>query len=81
MTFPYNDTNPFTKIYDVTPSDSVDLDPPARSLFLGTAGDIKITTVEGTTATMVNHPAGYLVGEVTRVWATGTTADDINALV
>ena len=62
----------------VTPNDSADLAKPARTLFVGGYGAVKITTALGDTFI---HPAidGYLCMEVTRVWATGTTATDIVA--
>lgn len=62
----------------VTPNDSADLAKPARTLFVGGHGTVKITTVLGDTFI---HPAidGYLYMEVTRVWAADTTATDIVA--
>jgi len=62
----------------VTPNDSADLAKPARTLFVGGYGTVKITTALGDTFV---HPAteGYLTMEVTRVWATDTTATDIVA--
>jgi hypothetical protein len=78
----FTSTVPFTEIYDVTPSDSTDLTKPARALYVGVGGDLKITTIGDTTATMVGVPSGsYVLGQVKRVWATGTTAEDINALL
>lgn len=62
----------------VTPNDGADLAKPARTLYVGSYGTVKITTVLGDTFV---HPAieGYLTMEVTRVWSTGTTATDIVA--
>lgn len=72
--------SPATHVALVTPDDGTDLDPPARSLLLGTGGDIKITTTGGETVTLTNVPAGILPIFVTRVWETETTASDIAAL-
>lgn len=63
----------------VTPADDTDLPRPARSLWVGGYGTVKITTILGDTFVW---PAtdGYISMEVTRVWSTGTTATDIVAL-
>lgn len=63
----------------VTPADDTDLPRPARSLWVGGYGMVKITTILGDTFVW---PAtdGYISMEVTRVWSTGTTATDIVAL-
>ena len=72
----------------VTPSDTVDIPniagPDIQNegcvLYIGTSGDIKVTTVAGNDVTFVAHPAGYMPVQVKRVWATGTSASDILAL-
>jgi len=69
----------------VTPSDAVDItgstaNTPA-TLFVGTAGDIEVITLGGSTLVLKNIPAGsFLPIQVTRVKATLTTASDIVAI-
>tara|TARA_R110000850_G_scaffold79746_1_gene171774 strand:- start:150 stop:428 length:279 start_codon:yes stop_codon:yes gene_type:complete len=66
--------------FDITPSDTDDLihngtQTDAAAVTIGGSGDIKVTTVRGTTLTFTNRPAGTdLPYKVRRVWATGTTA-------
>lgn len=67
----------------VTPSDSTVLET-TRSLYVGTGGDIKVTMTDSTDASpsifySVNSGA-ILPIQVTKVWATGTTASNILAL-
>lgn len=71
---------PATKAAAVTPSDSVDLTTTAKSLYIGTTGDVKVTLAGGSTVTFSAHPVGYLLAEVARVWSAGTTASNILAL-
>jgi hypothetical protein len=73
-------TSPFCFAEPVVPSDIVDLPYVSRSLFIGTAGDIRVTTLGGTIVTFRDHPAGYMPARVTRVHATQTTATDIVAV-
>ena len=62
----------------VTPNDSTDIDC-TRALWIGTSGDVKVTTRLGTAVTYKNVPVGRLSGRFKRVWATGTTASNILA--
>ena len=85
MTNPYasNAVTPLappTKAAAVTPSDSTDLTTTAKSLYIGTTGDVKVTLAGGSVVTFSAHPVGYLLAEVARVWSTGTTASNILAL-
>ena len=67
--------SPFTGLYAITPSDSVDINTTTRSIYVGGTGNVKITARDGTTDTLYNVPAGFVIpGRVSRVWATGTTA-------
>jgi hypothetical protein len=63
----------------VTPDDNADLPNVARVLYVGSAGDLTISTVEGTTLLISNHPVGYCMFGARRVYATGTTATNIVA--
>lgn len=74
----------------VTPSDTTDLSLSGGNFnntasgalpFIGTAGNIKVTMLGGQTVTFLNIADGtFLPIQVTRIWATGTTATDILAL-
>jgi hypothetical protein len=63
----------------VTPSNSVNLAAPTRSLYVGTTGNISVEMLNGTV--VFNTVAvGILPVQCTRVNATGTTASNIVAL-
>ena len=70
----------------VTPDNSNDLTISSRALWIGGAGDLKVTMKgmqgdAGASITLVGVPAGTLLPlAVDRVWATGTTATNIVAL-
>lgn len=66
----------------VTPSDSTDLPNAAMALYVGTGGNIQLTTMGGTTLTFSNVQGGsYLNVQTRRVWSTSTTASNIIALI
>lgn len=58
----------------VSPSDSADFANVSRALWVGTAGDIKITTQGGETLVWPSVTVGWHPMRLTRIWATGTTA-------
>lgn len=69
----------------VTPHDSNDLTPYAKSLYVGVAGDVTVIMASDKDPTGIPvlfkaHPVGYLNAQVRRVNATGTTATNITAL-
>ena len=58
----------------VTPSDSVNLPTPSV-VFVGSSGNIKVTTAQGDEVTFFGLSAGQVIPvQVIRVWATDTTA-------
>ena len=64
----------------ITPADS-DLSAVQRSLYIGSAGNLKVTTVNGHEVTFSNVVAGSILPvTVKRVWSTGTTASSIIGL-
>lgn len=70
-----------------TLSDSADISPKRSFAFLyvGGAGNVKVTTVGGDTPTFTAVPAGTILGgsvplAITRVWLTGTTATNLVVL-
>lgn len=72
-----SETGPVTDAVAVSPSDTVDLAYMTRALHIGTPGDLRVDTADGSTVTFVNIAAGWHPVRVTRIWATGTTAADI----
>ncbi len=77
----YDSTNnpislqPITAV-TVTKSDSTVL--AAGVLYIGTTGDVKVTTKGGSTVTFVAVGASFILPvQVTMVWSTGTTASDM----
>lgn len=67
-------------LHVVTPSDSEDLPWTATAFRVAIDGDVRVRSVEGTEATIPGVMAGeVIVLEVTRILATGTTADGITA--
>ena len=72
--------SPAAHAASVTPNDSTDLTASSRALYIGTSGDVKVTTVGGETVTFASVPVGVLPVRVQRVWATGTDASDIIAI-
>ena len=54
-----------------------------RGLYIGVAGDLKVDLVDGGVGLVFkSHPAGYFLGQPTKVYSTanGTSATDIIAL-
>ena len=66
----------------VTPHNTNDLDEVTVSLYVGTAGDVKVNMAQtGDAITFPNVQDGSILPvQVTRVYDTGTTASDIVAL-
>jgi hypothetical protein len=63
----------------VTPSNSVNLAAPTRSLYIGTTGNVSIEMLNGTVV-LTSVAVGILPVQCTRVNSTGTTASNIVAL-
>jgi len=72
-------TDPIIRAEDVTPSDTVDIATTSRAIYVGTAGDLRVTLSEGDIVTFNGVGAGWHPVRATRVWATGTTAAAIVA--
>jgi hypothetical protein len=64
----------------VTPNDTTDLDPKPCQLYIGGAGDVKVDMAKTGTAIVFAAASGFLPINVTRVYATGTTASGIVAI-
>lgn len=71
--------SPVTGAAAVTPNDSTNLTETTVSLYIGTAGTLKVSFEDGSTATYAAIAAGRHPLRVNRVWSTGTSATDIVA--
>lgn len=67
--------SPVTHAVGITTDDTADLGHLTRALYVGTGGDVRVTIADGSTVTFVNMVQGWHPIRVSRVWATGTTAD------
>lgn len=72
--------SPALRVFDVTPSDTTDLEEVSRALNVGTSGTVRLTTVQGTTATIQIAAGIAFPIRAERIWSTGTTATNIVAL-
>lgn len=74
-------SNPGKWAETVTPSDSVNLSAPCRSIYVGVAGNISAVMYgDGATQVFANVPVGIFPIQATRINATGTTATTMVAL-
>ncbi len=74
-------TQPAENAAAVTLSDTVALtNGPCRALYVGVAGDVKVTMRGGGVVTFKAMAVGYHPVQARIVWSTGTTATDIVAL-
>lgn len=73
--------DPAVSVFDISPNDNADLVQVTTALNVETPGNVRITTVDGSTGTLTIHPGHALPVRVARVWQTGTTATGIRGLV
>ena len=74
-------SSPGGNAFAVTGNDSTDLTNATRGLYVGGAGDVKVTTIGGSTVTFAAVPGGSVLPvRVARVFATGTTATNMIGL-
>jgi len=65
----------------ITPHDTTELKPPARSIYVGGAGDVVVKNTDGTAITFKAVPVGSILPiNCAIVMSTGTTATDLVAL-
>lgn len=77
----FRGTDPADNAAAITPNDGVDLTNIARALYIGTGGDVKITTAGGDTVTLNDVQGGSILPIRTkRVFSTGTTASNMVAI-
>lgn len=70
----------FSGAADITPHDTNNLGNGCRAIWVGTAGNVKVTTVQDDTVTFQNVPVGWLPVRAKIVWSTGTTASGLVAV-
>lgn len=71
----------YTSAFVVTPSDATVLAPTWGGLFVGGAGAVAVTTLDGEVVTFTGVLAGSVLPMVcTKVMATGTTATNIRGM-
>lgn len=74
-------TDPAQGATAITPNNAVDLAAPTTGIYVGTTGNLRLTTLLGDDVTFVAVPSGALLPiQATRIWATGTTATNMIAL-
>lgn len=80
---PRTPTEPALRAFAITPSDAAYLPSSARSIYVGSSGDLVVTMAGGGNAvTFRAVPAGTVLPvQVVRVHAAGTTASDLVALL
>lgn len=72
--------SPVTHLKDITPDDGNDLDFASRAIAVATEGFVKLTTIGGTTGRIFIVPGAPFPIRARRIWATGTTAEQIVVL-
>ena len=65
----------------IAPNDTADLPFVTRAIYVGTGGDIRAQMLDGEPVTFVAVPQGTVLPvQITRLFATGTTASDLIGL-
>jgi hypothetical protein len=73
--------SPAERAFAITGNDSADLTVTPRAIYVGGAGNVKVTTIGGDTVTFSGALAGTIIPvRVTRVFSTGTTATNLLGL-
>lgn len=73
---------PARDFYSITPQDDTDLSSIPRAIYVGGAGDLTVTSLDGTTVTFVAVPAGTVLPIMpSRVENTNTTATNLVGLL
>jgi hypothetical protein len=73
--------SPANSAAEITPNDTTDLSTFSRAVYVGGAGNLRVTMLGGQTVTFSNVAAGTMLPiRVSRIWATGTTATLIDTV-
>lgn len=74
--------SPAASGFAITPSDGADLAEVTRAVYVGTAGNLAVTTLTGEDLLFVGVPGGtFMPVRLRRIKATGTTASAMVGLV
>lgn len=73
-------SDPASRCVPVTPSDTEALPIEGRALIANTEGRVRVTTIGGDDVTLAVWAGVPLPVRVRKVWATGTTAEEIHVL-
>lgn len=73
-------TEEYTAVGGATVTAGEKLEPMARALWIGGAGNVSVLGPDGTTVTYTNVPVGQLNVQAVMVVASGTTATSIVAM-
>ncbi len=71
---------PIEGLAAVTPDDAADLSLVTRALNVAVSGTVRVTALDGSVGTIYVAAGAAFPIRVRRVWATGTTAESIQAL-
>jgi len=79
MTDPYKNhatgmSDPIISASTISPDDGADLPMTTRALYVGGAGNLRVTLASGDIVTFENVGQGWHPIRIERVWSTGTTA-------
>ncbi len=81
MATPVSPSDPARDAVAITPDNAADLARACRGILVGVAGNVKITTLDGTDVVLPSLAAGVCHPiAAKRIFATGTTASSIVAL-
>lgn len=73
--------DPANGAFEITPSDSEELEKYTTALWVGTAGDVKVKMINGDVVTIVLVPNGTLLPiQIKQVYNTDTDASDLVGL-
>ena len=67
-------SDPINHAAVVVPNDGADLTNVTTAIYVGTAGNLQVTTLGGETVQFTNVPVGFQPIRATRVWSTNTSA-------
>ena len=74
-------SDPAITVFDILPDDTTDLAHVTTALNVKTPGNVRVTTIDGSTADLSIHPGHAFPVRVRRVWQTGTSATGICGLL
>jgi hypothetical protein len=72
---------PATTVIEIVPNDTEDLPQIVSALNVATPGTVRVTTTDGTTATVFISAGAVFLFRTVRFWATDTTATGIRGLI